>query len=368
MESACQDKAKTIHRLLEYVYAEGRLEFQRGPDKPLKADSVIIDEMSMVDLPLFCHLLEAINPETTSLILVGDKDQLPSVAAGNVLGDLIASGKLPVTMLTQIYRQEEGSAIIEGAHAINNGKMPLFEEGDDSFRFREVSGPSNIADYLIGFIERNRDIAREMLFSDSLQVITPMKKGAAGVIALNNRLQGLLNPRREGSPALSLDGYTAWEGDRVMQTKNDYEAIWTDTATQKEGTGVFNGDIGIVASIDEVARKVVLVFDNERKAVYDFKQLANITLAYAITIHKSQGSEFDYVIMPVFPANPSFLTRNLLYTALTRAKSRAFIIGEKRILEQMVLNGHTLSRLSGLKDMLIAEMESEAGIYRGWES
>ncbi|MDR2520095.1 MAG: ATP-dependent RecD-like DNA helicase [Eubacteriaceae bacterium] len=352
LAEATSEEAKTIHRLLECVYERGRLMFLRSRSNPLEASCVIVDEMSMVYLPLFSRLLDAADPQKTKLVFVGDKDQLPSVSAGNVLNDIIASGQIPVTHLKHIFRQKEGSSLVVTAHRINQGKMPLASAEDGAFQFVEMSGQEAIASYVVGLVAQKAQEGRDLIFSDKLQIITPLKKGEAGAVALNKRLQEFLNPPSPQKAEVAIALYSLREGDKIMQVKNDYQAVWESAATRETGQGVFNGDIGIVEAIDASSQKVAVLFDGDRRAIYGFGELDNITLAYAITIHKGQGSEFEQIFMPLFQTNPAFLSRNLLYTAITRAKRQAVVVGEKRVVQHMVQNSHTQQRQSGLADMI----------------
>jgi exodeoxyribonuclease V alpha subunit len=359
MSLACGEDASTIHRLLEVGFANGIMEYKRNSSNPLECDVVIIDEMSMVDLPLFWRLLNAMLPDELRLIMVGDKDQLPSVSPGNVLNDIISTDVVTVSMLSNVFRQEEGTSIAPNAQRINRGLAPEAKAGDNSFEIVELSGQPEIADYIINYISQNESILQAMMQSEKVQIISPLKKGESGVISLNKKLQELINPEDVGKDEIEQFEYTLREGDKIMQTRNNYEASWENVITHETGEGVFNGDIGIIENINEYAGEITLLFDNEKRVKYTHaKDIEGITLAYAITIHKSQGSEFDYVIMPLFPTAPSFLTRNLLYTAVTRAKKKVAIIGEKRVIDHMVGNNQTSQRNSALRERIIELIRS----------
>ena len=326
MSEATGEEAKTIHRLLEYGGDADT--FARGEDYPLEADCLIVDEMSMVDVTLMRGLLRAVLPGSR-LILVGDADQLPSVGAGNVLSDILQSDAVPSVRLTDIFRQDERSMIVWNAHLINSGQMPILRTRDTDFFFERKALQSDaartIADLLtarlpkyLGFPARGR---REEAVR-SIQVLSPTKKGDCGAAALNRLLQDALNPEREGLDTL-LHGETEFRvGDKVIQTKNDYhlEYIRQTPFGTETGSGVFNGDVGYIQRIDPAEHLLTVCFDDERLVTYQKQQLDALELAYCLTVHKSQGSEFPVVVMPVVGGPPMLMARNLLYTALTRAR------------------------------------------------
>ncbi|MGN0794320.1 MAG: ATP-dependent RecD-like DNA helicase [Aristaeellaceae bacterium] len=358
MSEATGVEAKTIHRLLESGGEEGQ--FGRNQDNPIKADCVIVDEMSMVDMMLMRSLLRAIEPGTR-LILVGDADQLPSVGAGNVLGDILSSGAVPDCRLTDIFRQGETSRIVVNAHRINHGEMPLLnEKGTDFFFERKNSFPEAAAaivalvtQRLPKFMKLPED-QRTAQAVRSIQVLAPAKKGECGVIALNQLLQAALNPPAPAKPSL-LYGETVFRlGDKVMQTRNDYQMEWRrETATGwEDGTGVFNGDVGFVTDVDPEEHALTVTFDEEKAAVYASQQLENLDLAYCLSVHKSQGSEFPAVVMPVVGGPKMLLTRNLFYTALTRARSLVVLVGREDVVRLMVENDHILRRYTTLSERL----------------
>ena len=358
MTEACGAESKTIHRLLEYSGDEGC--FARNQDEPLEADCVIVDETSMVDLLLMRSLLRAIQPGTR-LLLVGDSDQLPSVGAGNVLGDILQSGAVPCVRLTDIFRQSETSRIIVNAHRINHGEMPLLNEKGTDFFFERQSGFQQAAQSIVQLVTARlprflgipeRDWARESV--RRIQVLAPARKGECGVNALNVLLQQALNPPARNRPSLQF-GETLYRlGDKVMQTHNDYQLPWRreTPAGWEEGTGVFNGDVGFVTAVDPEERSLTVLFDEEREVVYQSAQLENLDLAYCLSVHKSQGSEFPVVVMPVVGGPPMLLTRNLFYTALTRAKSLVVLVGREDVVRQMVANDHVLARYTALRERL----------------
>ncbi len=348
MEKATLRKAHTIHRLLEYSLLEEddkerSFRFNRDEENPLEADAVIIDETSMVDIFLMHSLLKAIAPGTR-LILTGDADQLPSVGPGNVLRDIIDSGLIPVFRLTEVYRQKGNIAY--NAHRVNNGEPPeLFEAGD--FMFIRAKGQDATLDAVKKLYFRS---ASEGTPLDELQVICPIKRGAIGVYRLNTELREIANPKDTDKGEL-LFGETVFRvGDKVMQTVNDYQKEWrySDAAGMGRGAGVFNGDMGVIEDIDEQTGELTILFDGDRLADYQRIELANIEHAYAITVHKSQGSEFDTVILPLNYGSSPFLSRNLLYTAMTRAKNKLIIVGTEQTIEFMTGNNRISHRFTAL--------------------
>ncbi len=331
-------EAKTIHRLLEVDPATGR--FTRNEDKPLDCDLLIVDETSMVDVLLMHALLRAL-PKDAGLIMVGDVDQLPSVGPGNALKDLIESGVVPVVRLTEVFRQAASSKIITNAHLIRQGQMPELrtaESGSD-FYFVERDTPEEIAATLIKLIQDRMPTRLRLDPIRDIQVLCPMNRGSIGVRELNTALQGALNPTRPGEPAAERFGWRFQVRDKVIQTENDYK---------KE---VFNGDIGTIERIDPVEQELSIRFD-DRPVKYDFGELDEISLAYAVTIHKSQGSEFPAVVMPVAMQHYMLLQRNLIYTGITRAKRLLVLVGQKKALGIAVRNDQSRKRFSGLLSSL----------------
>ena len=343
MSEATGCRARTIHRMLEYSGEQQG--FTRDEDNPLDADVVIVDEMSMVDIFLMRSLLRALRPGTR-LVLVGDVDQLPSVGAGNVLRDMIDSGAVRVARLTEIFRQAEQSQIIVNAHRINRGEYPLIRNRDTDFFLERRQSPTEAAEAVVAL---TRVRLPKYMGLDSLrdiQVMAPMKKGDVGVYALNAQLQQALNPARPDTPELSHGGMTFRPGDKVMQVRNNYDLEWRRDG--EEGQGVFNGDIGYVQAVDRRAKAVTVNYDDGRVADYDESLLDDLELAYCITVHKSQGSEFDAVVMPLVSGPPMLMTRNLLYTAVTRAKRLVVIVGREGCVQAMVDNNHITRRFSAL--------------------
>ena len=359
MTEATGVEAKTIHRLLEYGGEEGA--FARNQENPIEADAVICDEVSMVDLMLMRSLLRAVEPGTR-LILVGDADQLPSVGAGNVLEDVLKSGAVPACRLTDIFRQGETSRIVVNAHRINHGEMPLLNEKGTDFFFERKQNFTDAASTIVSLVTARLpkflkydpdDITAQAV--RNIQVLAPAKKGECGVIVLNQMLQAALNPPAKNKPSLQYGETIFRLGDKVMQTKNDYQLEWRRlTATGwEDGAGVFNGDVGFIIDVDPEEHCLTVRFDEDKEAVFASAQLENLDLAYCLSVHKSQGSEFPVVVMPVVGGPPMLLTRNLFYTALTRARSLVVLVGREEIVRLMTENDHILKRYTTLSERLM---------------
>lgn len=346
-------EAKTIHRMLGVAYADdenGRHKFDKNETEPIEADVIIIDEVSMVDMQLFNSLLKAVE-QGTRLILVGDANQLPSVAAGNVLKDIIKSGKIKVVRLTEIFRQARESAIIMNAHMINRGEEPVMNGKNTDFFFVNAQYAPDIPAKIVELItKRLPGFTGVDSFSD-MQVLTPMRKGDIGAAGLNKTLQRALNPPSDNKNEYETSSCIFREGDKVMQIKNNYNISWKiendKGRVTDDGTGVYNGDMGIIKKINKQAETVTVIFDDMRQAVYEFSALDELELAYAVTIHKSQGSEYPVVIIPIHSGPPMLMSRNLLYTAVTRAKKFVIIVGLKSSVNRMVANDREVSRYSG---------------------
>ncbi len=354
MTEATGAEAKTIHRLLEYGGEEGV--FARNTENPLEADCIITDEASMIDLMLMRSLLRAIEPGTR-LILVGDADQLPSVGAGNVLGDILASGAVPCARLTDIYRQSETSRIVMNAHLINHGKMPMLNEKDTDFFFERKVSYADTARAVLALAARRLPAYLGYPAEDAadlsvrnIQVLAPARKGECGVNSLNILLQEALNPFSPGKPQLTWGETLFRLGDKVIQTKNDYRIEWTRETPSgyEEGAGVFNGDVGFIVDVDPGNTTLTVLFDEEKKVVYESGDLDALEPAYCLSVHKSQGSEFPVVIMPVIGGPPMLLTRNLLYTAMTRARELVVLVGSEDVIRRMVENDHVARRYTTL--------------------
>lgn len=370
MGEATNYPAKTLHRLLEYMGQEGEEEeegfhrlFQRNEDNPLDTDVVIVDEMSMVDLYLMDALLKAIQPGTR-LILVGDSNQLPSVGAGNVLRDILSSGCIKAIQLKKIFRQALESDIVVNAHKINEGKEPDLSKRSKDFLFiRGEQAEKIFSDIAVLMKEKLPKYLN--IDTLSVQVMSPQKKGALGVESLNRYLQESLNPKDKNKAEKELYGRVFRLGDKVMQVKNNYQLAWEIPGKFnipiEEGEGIFNGDIGRITEINHFTETVTVFFDDKR-VVYNFSDCEDLELAYAITIHKSQGSEYDAVILPMYRGPQILMTRNLLYTAVTRAKSCVCLLGDPRVFRDMIHNETEQKRYSGLREQLM-EMKDSA-LYR----
>ena len=340
-------EAQTIHRLLGMNWSEstGEVTFAKSEKEPLEADAVILDEMSMVDLTLFDALLRALRPGTR-LVLVGDADQLPSVGAGNVFSDLIRSGKVETVFLREVFRQASQSAIIRNAHAVNLGQPPQLtnDQGDCFFLCRR--DPERVVSTVVELCG-SRLPEKMGVPADQIQVLTPTRKGPTGTISLNRRLQAALNPPAEDKRELQWGERLFREGDRIMQTRNDYDVVW-EKADGTVGTGMFNGDVGKILKIDPSGEWLEVDFDG-REAVYGAEQLSEIDLAYAQTVHKAQGSEYRCVVLSVMPAAPSLMVRGVLYTALTRARELLILVGDDAAIRAMAANDRQQKRYSGLR-------------------
>lgn len=344
-------EAKTIHRLLEVAvgYAKsGKLEFVHNEQNPLDSDVVIIDEMSMIDTMLFDALLRGMKP-TSKLIMVGDFHQLPSVGAGNILRDLIESDTIPMVELTHIFRQAAKSLIVTNAHSIVNGEMPDLDRKDNDCFFMPQNNPLKAENTILDLCSYRLPNTYNLSPFDEIQVLCPQRKGDLGVIQLNQKLQDRLNPRQGNSPEFKSGIYTFRTGDKVMQIKNNYDIEWKKG--DESGTGIFNGDIGIIRMIDKGSGTLAVDFDM-RLAYYTFDMAMELELAYAVTVHKSQGSEFEAIILPVMGGYDKLYFRNLLYTAVTRAKRILILLGSKNRIEFMVNNNLRMLRYTGLKYML----------------
>ena len=355
MSEATGEEAKTIHRMLEYGGEEGV--FARDENYPMEADCLIVDEMSMVDVQLMRGLLRAVLPGTR-LILVGDADQLPSVGAGNVLRDILQSDAVPSVRLKDIFRQEGDSMIVTNAHRINSGEMPVLNDKKADFFFErkamQTDAAQTICDLLKSRLPKYLKFPKDRRQTEAMrciQVLSPTKKGDCGSIALNRMLQQALNPEKTHVNSL-VHGETEFrEGDKVIQTKNDYQITYIRKTAfgSDEGTGVFNGDVGYIQHVDPAEHLVSVCFDDERTVTYQKQQLDALELAYCLTVHKSQGSEFSVVVMPVVGGPPMLMARNLLYTALTRAKQLVVLVGREDAIAQMVHNDHVATRYTTLR-------------------
>ena len=342
------EDASTIHRLLEagIDQSTGKMVFVRDEDNPLKCDAVIVDEMSMVDVQLLHALLQAV-PHGKRLILVGDPDQLPPVGPGFPFSDMLRSGQLPSVRLTDIFRQAQESLIVMNAHRVNRGEMPDLKNIKSDFFFmrrqNEEAVTQLIRDLCTTRLPQNMGIP-----ADQIQVLSPTRKGGVGTVALNQMLQGALNPSSPDKKERPFGDYIFREGDRVMQIRNNYDIIWKRVNGSEVGTGIFNGDVGIIREIDFGTETMTIRFD-DREADYDFTQLNELEPAYAMTVHKSQGSEYRAVILTAWNGSPYLLSRSILYTAITRARELLIIVGREETVGVMVENAKKNRRYTGLK-------------------
>lgn len=357
MSETTGQTAKTIHRLLEISGgAEGHQRFERNEDYPIEADVIIIDETSMMDTVLTYHLLKAIVPGTR-VIFVGDQDQLPSVGPGNVLKDIIHSGYIHTVKLKQIFRQAGESHIVVNAHKINSGEMIDLTNNTKDFFFVRRQDPRQVIGEIITLIKSRLPKFAGLESSEGIQILTPTRKGLLGVDNLNLELQKNLNPPSKDKTEKLYSTRLFREGDKVMQIKNNYNISWRIMSdygfTIDEGLGVFNGDMGQIVEINLYTEKIKVLFDDDRMVYYEFKGLDELDLAYAVTIHKSQGSEYPIVIMPMFKGPALLLNRNLLYTGITRAKRYVVLVGDEQVIMQMIHNKREMLRNSALKQRLL---------------
>ena len=340
-------EAQTIHRLLGMSWNEATHEvtFTKGEKEPLEADAVIVDEMSMVDLPLFAALLRALRPGTR-LVMVGDADQLPSVGPGNVFSDLIRSGKVETVFLREVFRQAERSAIIRNAHAVNAGEPPRLQNDQGDFYFLCRRDAQRAVSTVVELCKTRLPEKMGIPVSD-IQVLTPTRKGPAGTENLNRLLQDALNPAKPGQPEIRWGERIFRPGDRVMQTRNDYDILW-EKEDGTVGSGVFNGDVGHVQAIDPAGEWLAILYE-DRKALYSLEMLSEIDLAYAQTVHKAQGSEYPCVVLCAMPSAPGLMVRGVLYTALTRARELLILVGDDAAVREMAANDRRARRYSGLR-------------------
>ena len=345
-------EAKTIHRLLEVQWGENdKQKFTRNMQNPLECDAVIVDELSMVDIHLFHGLLDAL-PLGCRLIMVGDSDQLPPVGAGNILHDIIKTDLLPVVSLTEVFRQAMESLIVTNAHKIVKGEYPELDKTDKDFFFLQRENVTLAASTVIDLYTNRLPKAYGYDSINDIQIICPSRKGENGTVNLNKSLQKLLNPPSVQKEEIEQGGRIFREGDKVMQIKNNYDLFWT--RGKESSSGIFNGDIGIIETVNPNAKLMKIRFD-DRLAIYEFENAKELEHAYAVTVHKSQGCEFEAVIMPVSGIPPMLSYRNLLYTAVTRAKTRIILVGSKTQITAMVDNDKKTKRYSALKYFLLEE-------------
>lgn len=359
LSESCGIEAKTLHRLLEVEVTDSENQrFAKNEYNPIDADVVIIDEMSMVDILLFGALLKALKRHTC-LIMAGDSDQLPSVGAGNVLGDILSSEVIPAVRLNEVFRQAEQSRIVTNAHRINSGLMPLENDSKTDFFFMG----RNTEDALETICELCCERLPKAYGFDSLsdiQVLSPARKGTVGTINLNKVLQSRLNPPAKSKKEKKFGERVFREGDKVIQTRNNYDMLWSSPDGGSDGFGIYNGDIGIILEISSKEKFLRIIFDDSKIVDYDFSSIEDLDIAYALTVHKSQGSEWSAVIIPVCQFPPMLMTRNLLYTAVTRAKQLVVLVGNPKSMAFMVENDKQQLRYSGLKERLIEIAEQNS--------
>ncbi|NLU24841.1 MAG: ATP-dependent RecD-like DNA helicase [Clostridiales bacterium] len=350
MSELCDREAQTVHRALGMTLNDqtGEIGFTKNEKDPLAADAVIVDEMSMVDLLLMRALLAALRPGCR-LVMVGDPDQLPSVGAGNVFGDLIRSGVVETISLTEIFRQARQSAIIRNAHAVNLGQPPQLENKQSDFFFLCRRTPDRLVDTVVELC-KTRLPEKMGIPTDQIQVLSPTRKGAAGTGNLNRALQAALNPPAAGKHQKEWGDLIFREGDRVMQTKNNYDVVWEKT-DGTVGTGIFNGDVGTIQEVDPSGELLTILFD-DRLVTYTADMLSQLEMAYAVTVHKAQGSEYRAVILATAPAAPSLMVRGVLYTAITRARDLLILVGDDTVPARMAANDKQQRRYSGLRRRL----------------
>ena len=359
-------EASTLHRLLEIGKIDENNFYQTSTEyegAPIDADLIIVDELSMVDMFVMSYLLKCIY-RGTKLILVGDKDQLPSVGAGNVLDDILKSGIISVSYLTKIFRQSENSLIVSNAHLINDGKMPVLDNSSSDFFFDQKTELQDIKNTIVEMVTKRIPKFKNLDVS-KIQVLAPLKAGICGIESLNQNLQNILNPPSVMKVEIIIGSSVFREGDKVMQMSNNYDLRWIkkDGYYSEEGAGVFNGDIGYIHKIDRNTGETIIWFEDGRECVYPRTEIHQLSLAYAITIHKSQGSEFDVVVIPIISGTGLILNRNLIYTAVTRAKKMVVLVGEKSNLKRMISNAYTVQRFTMLKDFLINANEKAKELF-----
>ncbi|MCL2603593.1 MAG: ATP-dependent RecD-like DNA helicase [Defluviitaleaceae bacterium] len=363
MTEATGREAKTVHRLLEVSFipsdsssygSNGRMVFNKNEDSPLECDVLIVDEASMMDILLTHNLLKAV-AVGTRLILVGDVDQLPSVGPGNVLKDIIDGNAVTVVRLTEIFRQAQESAIIMNAHRINQGQYPETNQREKDFFFVKRNRPEDVAETLLDLVTNRLPAFMPLDIKTDIQILTPMRKTPLGVGRLNVLLQARINPPAPDKRERESGATVFREGDKIMQIRNNYDTAWEQLDNPRHtsrvvdrGVGIYNGDMGIITEIDEDAGCMTVLFDDNRRVFYEFSQLDDLELAYAVTVHKSQGSEYKAVVIPIFGGPPMLLSRNLLYTAVTRARELAVLVGLPETMHRMVDNDKVMARYTAL--------------------
>ncbi len=356
IEELCGREAATIHRMLEVRLDEnsGQMSFFHDEDCPLQADAVIVDEVSMLDISLMSSLMLAL-PDTCRLVLVGDRDQLPSVGPGRVLSGIMRSGVIPCIKLKEIFRQAQSSLIVTNAHAVNSGQMPVLNATDRDFFFLRRRSAEDVVQTICDLCSRR--LPQNMgIPAEQIQVLSPSRIGRTGTINLNRQLQAALNPAQAEKPELTFGDYVFRRGDRVMQIRNNYDIIWTKNDGE-QGCGIYNGDVGKIEDINLSEKFLTVLFD-DRVVEYSFEMLTDLEPAFAVTVHKSQGSEYRAVILSVYQGPQPLLTRSVLYTAITRARELLILVGDEGVVEQMVANTSQTKRCSALCRRLLGGVRS----------
>lgn len=355
MEEATGKESKTIHRLLEYQFNGNTMEFGRNEENPLEQDLIIVDEMSMVDTVLISELLKSVKSKVR-IVMLGDVNQIPSVGPGNVLKDLISSKKIDIVQLKTIFRQSEGSTIVDNAHRINHGAFPIVNTKDSDFFMISSDSELKTVNSINELVSKRLPKFYGLNSLKDIQVLAPMKKGISGVNNLNRELQESINPPDYSKAEIIIGDFLFREGDKVMQMKNNYQREWkaftSDRVEYDRGMGIYNGDIGFITEIDNIYNTLVVSFD-DREIEYDEDAIHELSLAYAITIHKSQGSEFPAVVIPIHYAPEILANRNLIYTAITRAKKLLVLVGEEDRLKSMISNTYMSQRFTGLREKIV---------------
>jgi len=357
MSEICGREAKTLHRMLESVYdsAQGTVAFRRDRQNPLDTDVIIVDEASMLDLMLASSLLDAMKPHTR-LVLIGDADQLPPIGPGSFFSELLACPEIPKTRLTEIFRQAQGSDIVINSHMINHGEMPPIAKNTGDFFFAGARTAESTASKVLTMITERIPL-KFGIEPEDIQVICPSRQLACGTTALNQLLQNELNPPSRDKAEVKMGNIVFRTGDRVMQVKNNYDMMWRRLDAAEVGTGVFNGDTGVIVHIDVPSRILVVRYD-DREADYTFDEINQLEHAYAVTVHKSQGSEYQAVVIPLFAAPQRLLTRSMLYTAVTRAKKLLVIVGREDIVAKMIETNKKNKRFSALKMRIMGTLNN----------
>ena len=348
MEESTNREAQTIHRLLGFKGIDNESYMEYNEENLIETEALIIDEASMIDINLMDSLLRAVD-NTIRIIFVGDIDQLPSVGPGNILGDMIKSGEIPLKKLNKIYRQKEDSNIVINAHRINKGIMPIVNKEGGGFYLLRTRSEEESLNIILDLVNRRLPNHYDLGKND-IQVLSPMKRGICGVDNLNEKLQEKLNPEKNTRKEIEYKETIFRVNDKVMQIKNNYNIEYSG---KEEGQGVYNGDFGVIRNIDNINESLEVIFDDEKIVRYEYNDLQELSLSYAITIHKSQGSEFPCVVIPLISGPYMLLTKNIIYTAITRAKKLVVLVGSEEILNKMISNNREINRNTSLDERII---------------